>query len=44
MDCDHETTDDHGDDLLCDAEHIAWCAEHVEAWIADIDAHTTEDE
>lgn len=44
MDCDHETTDDHGDDLLCDPEHIALCEAAVEAWIADLDAHTTKDE
>ena len=44
MDCDHDTTGYEADDLLHDAEHIAWCEEHVEAWIADVDAHTTEDE
>jgi hypothetical protein len=44
MDCDHDTTGYEADDMLHDAEHIAWCEAAVEAWIADIDAHTTEDE
>lgn len=43
MDCDHDTTHE-ADDMLHDPEHIAWCEAAVEAWIADIDAHTTEDE
>ena len=43
MDCDHDTTGYEADDMLHDAEHIAWCEAAVEAWIADIDAHTTEE-
>ena len=42
MDCDHDTTGYEADDMLHDAEHIAWCEAAVEAWIADIDAHTEE--